>query len=212
MWRKNKIISVSQQTIKSIIRKRTFYLSMIVIILFMACTPLSKSKIINFLIDGIPSHDQQDTITSKPVDINSSKTDSILAKIRLGGSADSGLVYYHPPFKEKACTTCHTSDEPNAMSHSQNKVCYSCHKDFKDSLTVVHGPVAAGECTACHLPHSGPNKQLLKRNGQALCTYCHESNLVMKNKAHEKIGTSSCIECHGAHGGKDRWMLITKKE
>src|SRR5690606_7579552 len=51
--------------------------------------------------------------------------------------------------------------------------CYRCHSDFREDLKMVHGPVALGECLACHTPHQSAHKGLLVEDRASLCQSCH---------------------------------------
>lgn len=182
----------------------------IVSVFLAACTPKQGNSLLKVFFDGVPDKSKKDTTTTAE---NNSATGAFGLLNRPGSSTpakDTIAVFYHRPFKEKACGTCHKSDEPGSMAHFQNDVCFSCHTNFKEKYAYIHGPVAAGECTSCHLPHSADNKELVRRKGQDLCLYCHTKTLVMKNSAHADIGNSSCLQCHNAHGGKDRLLLTSK--
>ena len=78
-------------------------------------------------------------------------------------------------------------------------------------MTIIHGPVAAGLCNACHLPHKSVNRYLLKLPVREICQYCHNAGDVEKNKAHEKTSHITCQECHNAHGGQTAHLLKNDK-
>ena len=56
----------------------------------------------------------------------------------------------HP--KVTACESCHVPKTRDAHAFT-DKTCASCHQMVKSNDKFVHGPVAAGECLACHDPH-----------------------------------------------------------
>ena len=72
---------------------------------------------------------------------------------------------------------------------------------------ALHGPVAAGYCTACHSPHLSKNEYLLKFSNSKLCLNCHNIEDISQNKAHIAIDEYTCKDCHNAHGGKDKYFL-----
>jgi predicted CXXCH cytochrome family protein len=74
----------------------------------------------------------------------------------------------------------------------EKDTCLSCHKNVVNpQATVVHAPVAKGECHACHDPHGAANAKLLTAqfparpyvpytDGEyALCFTCHKRDLLM---------------------------------
>jgi predicted CXXCH cytochrome family protein len=64
---------------------------------------------------------------------------------------------------------------------------------------MAHVPVEDGECTACHSPHSSPNKfQLLSKGGE-LCFTCHDSEIVESQFVHGPAAVGGCIACHEPH-------------
>lgn len=189
-------------------RMRTYYgLLIMTMLLVMQCSPRNGQSFLQYFFDGVPEKGHQanaETEAAKqPADPLQTGNNNITAVPAFGNDS----LFYHKPFKEKECNTCHSNESPGSLSHGQNKICYSCHQNYAEKSVRVHGPVAAGECTTCHEPHAAPNKKLLRREGQELCLYCHESGLVMKNKAHFGMGQKECTDCHEPHGGKDRFMI-----
>ena len=85
----------------------------------------------------------------------------------------------HPP--AESCDSCHESIE---AQHPQkgNKtfklvseppgLCTTCHDDITN-FPHMHGPVSAGDCTACHTPHASDIKPLLLKKDDQLCAECH---------------------------------------
>jgi predicted CXXCH cytochrome family protein len=91
------------------------------------------------------------------------------------------------------------------------ELCLECHarksieSGYGEGLWV-HGPVSAGLCTACHHPHSSPNRyMLLKENSIDLCGQCHAEGYITKIEDHLK--GEECVECHNSHLGKNRFLL-----
>ena len=77
-----------------------------------------------------------------------------------------------------------------------------CHAVFS-RLARPHGPVAVGDCTACHSPHRGKAKPQLLAAGSALCFRCHEQkeiNLHEGATQHRAL-QKGCTVCHAPHGG-----------
>jgi predicted CXXCH cytochrome family protein len=170
-----------------------------VTLLLQACSPKAGSGVLRFFFDGVPSKPVPDTSKQAASDTNRSAS--------AGDHETAGpKIFMHAPYKERACSKCHGGDVPGKSEYGQETSCYSCHANYSEKYSVVHGPVAAGFCTTCHAPHYAENKKLLKKQGQALCLGCHESRLVFQNESHAEIGNKSCTECHNPHGGNDRSM------
>ncbi len=91
-------------------------------------------------------------------------------------------------------------------------LCAECHDGRTapnplEGLAWLHGPVAAGDCLACHQPHHPTGQAaFLRRRGDALCTECHDALAPTPDGAHAQLGQVSCLKCHEAHGGAVRFM------
>jgi predicted CXXCH cytochrome family protein len=97
------------------------------------------------------------------------------------------------------CKTCHdqldatnvphksTGKAPKGLSDESPALCGRCHQKALFEGKLVHGPVAAGMCAACHDPHAADNVGLLKKDPAALCLDCHAN---VKNKPHLIVGFS----------------------
>lgn len=166
--------------------------------LLAACSPKTGGGVLRFFFDGVPEKKRQDSLLrlAKTTDSVNRQQDTMNAMAATG--------YLHPPYKQRACSKCHTGDAPGKPVYNQDAVCYTCHENYTVKYEFVHGPVAAGFCTTCHAPHYSDNKKLLIRKGQALCLDCHDRELVFKNETHAEIGTTTCTECHNPHGGTGR--------
>lgn len=184
--------------------KRRLYffacLFFILALIITACSPKVGNNMLKFFFDGVPEKIRQDSVVTTTV----SDTVGNISKIAV--PEVNAETYYHTPYKEGACTKCHDREAPGKTTFSQNEFCYICHTDYQKKYKFVHGPVAAGFCTACHAPHLSDNKKLLLNRGQAICVNCHTLNQVMKNINHADIGYASCTECHNPHGGSDRYL------
>lgn len=149
---------------------------------------------------------------------------------------------------DKQCGNCHTahaSNQPVLLRQRADKVCMTCHdKPMKandgrmvKSMTpqlreskFLHGPIAAGECSACHDSHGGEHANLLRKpfpdtfytrfdlKQYELCFTCHESALVTARETgdltnfrngetnlhymhvHRDDKGRTCRTCHSIHG------------
>lgn len=115
----------------------------------------------------------------------------------------------HAAFGEdESCILCHTphaSAFDGLLAATPEQVCFQCHaEDVQMSSgrtigsieakiansTVVHLPVAEGDCTVCHIAHFSPQRSLLRLKyphkiygefsggSYDLCFQCHDSHLV----------------------------------
>jgi predicted CXXCH cytochrome family protein len=145
------------------------------------------------------------------------------------------------------CASCHdphASNQPDELKARTDKVCLTCHEkaiQTADGRTIaalgpvlasknLHGPVKAGSCGECHLPHAADQPNLLKQyfpdtfyakfdiTNYALCFSCHNSQMVLRAKtanltnfrdgdknlhfAHVNRDDKgrTCITCHEVHG------------
>lgn len=174
-----------------------------ILILLAACSPKVGTNLLNFFFDGIPEKIKSDSVAISLVIV----TDSIKNNTQFVVQPVAPELYYHTPYKERACSKCHDAETPGKITSSQNKICYACHEDFQKKYIALHGPVAGGFCTACHAPHLSENKNLLLRSGQDLCLNCHSIDQVMMNVAHVNIGKEDCRKCHNPHGGSNNFIL-----
>ena len=115
--------------------------------------------------------------------------------------------YYHKPYEEEKCKSCHAEGFSNALIKPVPELCYGCHGDFREKFKTLHGPVASAHCLECHDQHQAKNAKLLTRLDREVCFHCHVPKQVLESKIHEKIGDKNCIECHSPHGGDNRGML-----
>ncbi len=76
-----------------------------------------------------------------------------------------------------------------------------CHADVK-AYSVLHGPVVANTCNACHkLTSVKAHTFELARQKAELCTYCHEFDTGMLPVVHKPVIAGECLGCHNPHGG-----------
>jgi len=179
-----------------------FSLCLVTILIF-SCSPKISRNLLSLLFDGVPSARQDSLILSDR------SLDTALAVNLQAMPGDSIIdgTYYHYPFKENYCTSCHDENSKSEMILPEPDLCYSCHEDFSSVFPVVHGPAAGGYCTSCHHPHMSKEAKLLNRNGRLLCLYCHDNQMIARNPAHAETGNTNCTECHNPHGGNDRYMI-----
>jgi predicted CXXCH cytochrome family protein len=158
---------------------------------------------LTFFFDGVPVHDSIDSDSSIVGSVDNSNSDVFRAN-PIMTKADY-VVHY--PYQEKECLSCHDENSKSELIAKQPDLCYMCHDDFSKIYKYLHGPVAAGYCTACHNPHMSKEQKLLTRSGQQVCLYCHETKDIFKNENHKDIAEAECTICHNPHGGGNKFLL-----
>ncbi|MCP3905079.1 MAG: hypothetical protein GY715_15755 [Planctomycetes bacterium] len=148
---------------------------------------------------------------------------------------------------QASCANCHdahASSHPSLLKDRQDVLCLQCHDrevlatdgrtipDMTSSIRdreFLHGPVASGDCSACHNVHGGTHSRLLREQftsafytsfdikHYALCFECHEADLVTTERTADltdfrdgdvnlhylhvnKPKGRTCRTCHEIHG------------
>ncbi len=129
--------------------------------------------------------------------------------------------YNMHPALEEGCDSCHSLEDGDIEIPSDLKeTCFGCHDDFTrnedgEELEYVHGPVAEGECLACHNPHYSENRKLLNAwpPGE-LCVQCHDDKdpreLEEGETVHEPVKELLCSDCHSPHASPYEYQLVRK--
>lgn len=123
------------------------------------------------------------------------------------GSDQKALIrnVQHQPFQKGDCAGCH------AKGKMSDEICLNCHEKIKKDVLTIGNHVmkqGANSCIACHSPHAGDQKSLLKGSSKVICRSCHVdtfSRYETKRHVHPKI--SDCNDCHAVHGANNLAML-----
>ena len=120
----------------------------------------------------------------------------------------------HP--KNKSCQFCHkaiTTPHPEVGTKtfsSSGTACLKCHETVTD-FDYLHAPVAAGDCPACHNPHTSKKNFFLKYKEQKLCNTCHDPVISKKDTMiHGKSKEIQCTSCHTQHGSSYPNLLVSE--
>jgi predicted CXXCH cytochrome family protein len=93
--------------------------------------------------------------------------------------------------------------------------CTACH-DEVTTRRVMHGPVAAGRCSTCHVVGTvaGRRRVVLKagassRDTATLCITCHTEigDRLKQPHRHAPVAAGNCTACHDPHGSPFRFQL-----
>ena len=171
---------------------------------------VSRHQFLSTIFDGVPELPQPVQLCDEYYEQRRAAEEAGEVLVAEDGS---GLVEQnrssHLPYAEKKCSNCHSSNKSkdDGLIVPKQELCGVCHKDFVTGANV-HGPVAVGDCLACHLPHSSPQPSLLKAAPNEICVHCHKEERLAK-KMHERLNENGmgCMECHDAHSGDARYFL-----
>jgi len=171
--------------------------------------PVTSHKILTTIFDGVPSLPDQNEVCEEYYVARTESEASGLGMGGAGSSSEAKAGSTHKPYDEKKCNDCHSNDKnKNAgLIVPKQELCAVCHTDFVKGDNV-HGPVAVGDCLACHLPHSSNHKSLLIEDPNQICATCHQENRLAA-AMHDRfiVKVISCGECHDPHSGDARYFL-----
>lgn len=107
-----------------------------------------------------------------------------------------------------------------ALAGAQNDAtCASCHTDIT-TRKVLHGPVAAGTCLACHVQSQAGGRVAIglangatSENTAPLCVTCHEDMPPRLTQAHvhAPVAAGGCTVCHDPHGSAFPFQLRAQR-
>jgi len=102
--------------------------------------------------------------------------------------------------EDEVKTQADSAMEQTRLRSHISRLCATCHP--ADEGKHAHGPYAAQECAACHLPHESDNEHLLRGgDGAEHCFTCHaETRHAIANAPFVHAPASAdCTTCHDAH-------------
>lgn len=179
------------------------------------CLPLSgcsdsvtNHKILSTIFDGVPALPPAAQMCDNYYEQRVA-AEAAGQTLTESGSAEQETRSSHQPYSEKKCNACHANDknQNDGLIVPKQELCFVCHTDFIHGSNV-HGPVAVGDCLACHLPHTSNHKALLIEDPDEICSTCHqESRLAAAMHDRFLVKTISCGECHDPHSGNARYFL-----
>lgn len=167
------------------------------------CEAGNGHRVLNGLVNGMPEMPSLEEYCGQ---YQRSLEAAAAAKKPAGKAAGQTM---HPPYGEKRCNDCHNQDRDvqGGLVAPRHELCFICHPDIlKEEWT--HGPAQAGDCLACHVPHSSAFPALLDIEPTKICERCHAErrrNPGMHDLFRQKLIT--CIECHDPHSGSNNYFL-----
>jgi len=171
--------------------------------------PTTRHKVLSTIFDGVPSLPPAGEMCNEYYHERVAAETEGREMADVNADTDQDRRSSHKPYKEKKCKDCHSKNKNiNAgLIAPKRELCGVCHQDFVQGDNI-HGPVAVGDCLACHLPHNSPYPSLLKEDPDKVCDLCHqESRLAAAMHERFVVKTISCGECHDPHAGDARYFL-----
>ncbi len=180
-------------------------------LLLIGCDATARHKVLTTIFDGVPSQIPPEEVLDDYYNKRrQAELDAAAGLASKEGKIPGRHISKHLPYAEKKCKDCHDFSTSVGLVKPPRELCFVCHRDFLDYILepYVHGPVAVGDCSACHLPHSSENTSLLELNRNEICDKCHhEERLAVA--MHDKVMNHglACVDCHDAHYGQARYFL-----
>lgn len=177
----------------------------ICILTLSACDPVTRHKALTTFFDGVPSLPPTEELCREHVEKMKAEKDAAgETEQEKTASRDRST---HLPYSEKRCDDCHDKDKEDGLIRPKKELCFVCHTDFAIGA-FVHGPVAVGDCLACHLPHSANFQSLLKTDKSQICSTCHREKR-LATSLHDMVMEKkmNCPDCHDPHSGNARYFL-----
>lgn len=94
---------------------------------------------------------------------------------------------------------------------ARGKLCLSCHESFKEKMDkpFLHSPLADGDCTGCHSPHTSDHGKLMAADPGEICYTCHDAMVSESAKSvHAVVVEGKCVLCHDPHSSDNKNNLL----
>jgi predicted CXXCH cytochrome family protein len=180
---------------------------MMMVLLLGACSEVTRHQVLTTIFDGVPSMPPAEQLCKDyAVEVLAKDRDERSGKSK--PAVSSAVASTHKPYGEKRCDDCHDkTTESGFVVKNKTELCFVCHTDFIKG-SFVHGPVAVGDCLACHDPHTSALPSLLKVAAADICAVCHREPRQAAS-LHDMTVTHGliCVNCHSPHYGNVRFFL-----
>jgi len=107
----------------------------------------------------------------------------------------------------------YAQEEYKLKEGATGKVCLNCHEGILEKMNkpFVHSPLADGDCTGCHNPHTSYYAMLMAAPAESICYTCHDSVIPEDAKSvHQVVAEGKCILCHDPHASDNKFNLLKK--
>jgi predicted CXXCH cytochrome family protein len=135
---------------------------------------------------------------------------------RSGAGATADQKKSHPPFRDRECQKCHNQQKGSELLAKGADLCYLCHDRTHFKRERLHGPVAVGKCSDCHVSHENGYPYHTTSALPKLCLTCHtfawggREGLKEGFFLHKPVAEGACPRCHDPHGGTRRYFLLAE--
>lgn len=184
------------------------YTALLVILLLCSCSEITRHKVLTTIFDGVPSLPSAEQYCADYAAEAIKREHEEAGKAKQAKATTTTSI--HPPYAQKLCDDCHdkTTESGFVLNLSKTQLCFHCHTTFIEGYRFVHGPVAIGDCLACHDPHSTSLPHLLKFPAADICGNCHKERRQAEAMHTQAISHGLvCINCHSPHFGNARFFL-----
>jgi predicted CXXCH cytochrome family protein len=110
-----------------------------------------------------------------------------------------------------AALTAHAAGDFKLKKGARGDLCVDCHDAFERILKMpfIHTPLAKGECSSCHNPHTSRHELLLASDPDNICYECHDDLLPAEAESvHQVVVEGRCTSCHDAHAAQNKMILL----
>jgi predicted CXXCH cytochrome family protein len=110
-----------------------------------------------------------------------------------------------------AASQLHAAEKLRLKPGARGRICVECHDGFEAILKkrFVHTPLAKGDCSGCHNPHTSRHEMLLAAEPRYICYECHDDMLVPDaQSAHQVFVEGKCASCHDPHAADNKMILV----
>jgi len=174
------------------------FVFLLVLVLGSGC----QEKWLRIFLDGVPEPESQEEVETAQIPQGEHEQPEVQASKPVITMASR-----HPDYTAKRCSRCHDTKSMNYLTSEKKEICFSCHRREEFEGAFIHGPVAVGDCLACHHPHESLNENLLQLAGNDLCFKCHQPETLSQVEEHSRMEDTSCLVCHLPHVSDNRFFL-----
>ena len=119
----------------------------------------------------------------------------------------------HGPVNVNACDACHTLVDVQLHTYEpardKAETCTFCHVVEVPEGATMHEPLVTRDCTGCHDPHGGFDRNSLKKPSMnELCASCHQDVTADMQFVHGPVAAGACGMCHEPHASANPKLLV----